>query len=98
MPLGPDQLDHLALLSRLALSDDEKRLFRDQLGRIVEAVEALRELDLDDVKPLRHGVALEGGLRPDVPTPCLSREDALAGAPARTDEGYAVPRVIGEGA
>ena len=47
MLLGPDQLDHLALLSRLALSDDEKRLFRDQLGRIVEAVEAL-ELFFDE--------------------------------------------------
>jgi len=96
--LSPRAIDHLALLARLALSEDEKATFTAQLNKIVAAVEAIGALDLSRVEPTTFAVPLESVFRDDAAAPSLAREDALAGAPARTAEGFLVPRVIEEGA
>ncbi|GIW71886.1 MAG: glutamyl-tRNA(Gln) amidotransferase subunit C [Planctomycetota bacterium] len=97
MALSPESIEHLALLSRLALSAEDKRLFHDQLNRIVEAVERIGELDLQGVAPLSHVVPVPCPLREDEPAPSLPREEALAAAPERTIDAFVVPRVIEEG-
>jgi aspartyl-tRNA(Asn)/glutamyl-tRNA(Gln) amidotransferase subunit C len=51
----------------------------------------IAELELEDVAPTAHVVEVTGGLREDVPTPCLAREVALAQAPDASDEGFLVP-------
>jgi aspartyl-tRNA(Asn)/glutamyl-tRNA(Gln) amidotransferase subunit C len=96
--LDPGAIDHLALLSRLALTDAEKALFTEQLNKIVAAVEKLGELDLAGVEPVTTAVPLENVLRDDLPRPSLPREEALASAPERTALGFVVPRVVAEGA
>ena len=93
----PD-LDHLALLARLALTDAEKALFSEQLGKIVAAVEKIGALDLEGVEPAASAVPLENVFREDEERPSLPREEALAPAPERTAEGFLVPRVLAEGA
>jgi len=91
-------IDHLALLSRLALTDEEKALFTGQLNKIVAAVEKIAELELAGVEPTRFAVPLENVFREDRERPSLPREDALRQAPARTPDGFLVPRVLSEGA
>jgi aspartyl-tRNA(Asn)/glutamyl-tRNA(Gln) amidotransferase subunit C len=98
MRLGPEAIDHLALLSRLALSDEEKRLYTEQLNKIVAAVEKIGALDLEGVEPFVFAVPLSNVFRDDRETASLPREEALRPAPAKTPEGFLVPRVLAEGA
>lgn len=62
-----------------------------ELSGILDHIERIGELDLDRVEPTSHVVALENVLRADEPEPSLSRERALAGAPAAADAGFRVP-------
>lgn len=88
---------HVARLSRLELTADERRLFRAQLGSILESFRRLAELDLGDATPAGRVGPAAGALRDDRPVPSLSREQALANAPAVEDGYLVVPPVI-EGA
>ena len=98
MQLTTREVDHLALLARLALSADEKAGFTEQLNKIVGAVEKINQLDLAGVEPTTFAVPLANVFRDDVERPSLPRDDALAAAPERSAEGFVVPRVISEGA
>ncbi len=95
--LTPREIDHLALLARLALSEAEKATLTAQLNKIVAAVETIDALDLAGIEPTTLAVPLANVFRDDAPRPSLPREEALAAAPARTSEGFLVPRVV-EGA
>lgn len=102
MPISIAEVEHVAWLARLALGDEEKQLMAEQLGRILDYMGKLREVDTEGVPPTFH--ALEGmtvPLRDDVARPGLSPEEALAGAPDRVGDLFRVPRTgetEGEGA
>ena len=87
-------VEHVATLSRLALSDEELRLFEDQLSRIIDYFDKLNELDTTGVEPLSHPLGLRNVFRADTVTPSAPRDDALSNAPARTEEAYKVPVVV----
>jgi aspartyl-tRNA(Asn)/glutamyl-tRNA(Gln) amidotransferase subunit C len=89
-----DTVEHVAMLSRLMLTDDELALFEGQLSRIVHHIDSLQKLDTEKVEPLSHPLGLRDVFRADEVTPSLPREEALANAPARTDEAYKVPVVV----
>jgi aspartyl-tRNA(Asn)/glutamyl-tRNA(Gln) amidotransferase subunit C len=86
-----EQVLHVARLSRLELSDDEVGRMATELSSVLGHIEKIGELDLDGVSPTSHVVEVENALRPDVATPCLPREVALAQAPAVQDDGFLVP-------
>lgn len=97
MPIGMREVEHVAWLARLELTDQEKQVMAGQLGRILEYMEKLKEVDTEGIPPTFH--ALEGmasPLRQDQPAPGLDPEGALAGAPDRVDDLFRVPRT-GEG-
>ncbi len=94
MRIPRDQIEHIAVLARLSLSDEEKDLFATQLGSILEYVEKLNELDTSAVPPTSHVLSLRNVMRDDITAPSLSREDALANAPAHTEKFYRVPKII----
>ena len=85
---------HVARLSRLELTDEERERFRAQLGTILEHFRSLLALDLSGEPPAAHASEITNVLREDVVTPCLSREEALANAPASEDGCFVVPPVI----
>ena len=62
-----------------------------ELAGVLDHIATIAELDLDAVEPTSHVVAVENALRDDEPQPSLPREQALAGAPAVADDGFAVP-------
>lgn len=85
------QVLHVARLARLSLTDEENERMAAELNGILEHVEAIADLDLDDVPPTTHVIALENVLRSDEVAPSLERERALAGAPDPTDDSFRVP-------
>jgi aspartyl-tRNA(Asn)/glutamyl-tRNA(Gln) amidotransferase subunit C len=94
--ISPDEVAHLARLARLELSGDELRRFAGQLDVILGAVAAVADVAASDVPPTSHPLPLTNVTRPDEIAPCLSAEQALAGAPAREDGRFRVPRILDE--
>jgi aspartyl-tRNA(Asn)/glutamyl-tRNA(Gln) amidotransferase subunit C len=94
--LSREDVEKVALLARLQLTPDETDVMTRHLGRIVEYVEQLRELDTADVEPLAHAMELQNVFADDVLCPSLAREQALANAPKRDAECYRVPAVMGD--
>lgn len=86
-----EQVLHVAKLARLGLSEEEVETMAGELSGILEHVDRIAELDLDDIEPTTHVVALENVLRPDVPHQSLDPEVALAQAPDPVDGAFRVP-------
>jgi aspartyl-tRNA(Asn)/glutamyl-tRNA(Gln) amidotransferase subunit C len=93
MPVEID-IDHVARLARLNLSDEEKARLHDQLGVILEAAARVQEAAADDVPPTAYAVPRSNVLRADEPRPCLPLEEALAGAPEVESDRFKVPRIV----
>jgi aspartyl-tRNA(Asn)/glutamyl-tRNA(Gln) amidotransferase subunit C len=89
-------VEHVAHLARLGLSDDEVTLLEGQLNHILEQYAALSELDTDDIAPTAQVIELEGVMRDDVVRPGFTLEEALANAPERSGGYFVVPAVISE--
>ncbi|HEY0870738.1 MAG TPA: Asp-tRNA(Asn)/Glu-tRNA(Gln) amidotransferase subunit GatC [Acidothermaceae bacterium] len=87
---------HLARLSRLALTDEELDQMATQLDVIINSVARVSEVAAADVPPTSHSVPLTNVFRADLVVPCLSPEEALAGAPAAEDQRFRVPRILDE--
>ena len=94
MRLTPEQVEHVALLARLRLSEEEGARFTTQLNSILEHFEQLQQIDTSGVPPMSHAVPMSNVLRNDGPAPSLSAEEALENAPDRSRDCFRVPRVI----
>ncbi|HET9773018.1 MAG TPA: Asp-tRNA(Asn)/Glu-tRNA(Gln) amidotransferase subunit GatC [Acidimicrobiia bacterium] len=95
-PLTRADVEHVARLARLALSDEEIEQFTVQLGAILEHAASVAALDTADVPPTSHPIPLSNVLRPDEPRPGLDRDAVLSMAPAAEDGRFRVPRILGE--
>ena len=87
-------VEAVARLARLQLTDAETERLREQLSAILGYIDKLRALDTDGVEPTSHAVPLVNVMRDDAPEPCLPAEAMLANAPDRVDEFFRVPRII----
>jgi aspartyl-tRNA(Asn)/glutamyl-tRNA(Gln) amidotransferase subunit C len=94
MALSTDDVRDIALLARIALSDDEMELMRDELSSILDHFEILSEIDTEDVPPTAQSFNLTNVERPDVPGETIDREAALDGAPRRQDGYFRVRAVL----
>jgi aspartyl-tRNA(Asn)/glutamyl-tRNA(Gln) amidotransferase subunit C len=96
MSITRDDVAHLARLSRLALSDEELDHLAPQLNQIISAVAQVQEVAAEDIPPTSHATGLVNVFREDEPSPCLTPEQALSGAPAVEMERFKVPRILVE--
>jgi len=87
-------VEHVARLSRLALSDAEIEKMREQLAAILAHIDTLRALDTEQVEPTSHAVPMENVMHEDEPRPSLPQEAMLANAPDRSTDFFRVPRII----
>jgi aspartyl-tRNA(Asn)/glutamyl-tRNA(Gln) amidotransferase subunit C len=94
--LSRRDVEHVAHLARLGLSDDELARLEGQLNHIVEQYAVLAELDTDHIPPTAQTIEVENILREDVPRPGLSTDEALANAPQRAGEHIVVPPILAE--
>ncbi|HEV7584417.1 MAG TPA: Asp-tRNA(Asn)/Glu-tRNA(Gln) amidotransferase subunit GatC [Solirubrobacteraceae bacterium] len=89
--IARDEVMHVALLARLAVSEHELAPMARELSAVLDHIAKMNELDLGDVPPTSHVVEVTGALRPDEPRPSLPRDIVLAQAPAVSDGGFLVP-------
>ena len=92
--ISREDVEHVARLARLALSEAEKDRMREQLNAILAHIDALRAVDTAGVAPTSHAVPVVNVMRDDEPRPCLPQDAALANAPDRAGDFFRVPRII----
>jgi aspartyl-tRNA(Asn)/glutamyl-tRNA(Gln) amidotransferase subunit C len=93
MPVDID-IDHVARLARLSLTDEERARLREQLGLILEHAAKVGEVATGDVPPTASAVPQVNVFRPDEPEPSLPRELVLSNAPEAEEGRFRVPRVV----
>jgi len=94
--LSRRDVEHVAHLARLGLSDAEVTLLEGQLNHILEQFAVLSELDTDVIEPTARVIELESILRDDVVRPGFEVDEALANAPERSGDHFRVPAVLGD--
>jgi aspartyl-tRNA(Asn)/glutamyl-tRNA(Gln) amidotransferase subunit C len=94
-PLSRSDVEHVAFLARLGLSDAELARLEGELNHILDQYEILARLDTDAIAPTAQVIELESILRADEVTPSLPVEAVLANAPAHDGDFIVVPPVLG---
>ncbi|SVA10238.1 uncharacterized protein METZ01_LOCUS63092 [marine metagenome] len=87
-------IEHVAKLARLKLTDAEKKRFSNQMGTIIKYIEKLNELDTKNVEPTAHVLGLENVFRNDIATNPLTDQDPINDSPAHSKGHYEVPKII----
>jgi aspartyl-tRNA(Asn)/glutamyl-tRNA(Gln) amidotransferase subunit C len=87
MKLDLKTVEHVALLARLGLTDEEKATLQDQLSSVLDHISVLEEVDTDAIPPTAQVIELQNILREDVAGAALSLEDVLKNAP-RTENDF----------
>ena len=96
MPVEID-IDHVARLARVELTDDEKARMRDQLAVILEHAAKVGEVAADDVAPTASPIPRVNVFREDTPEPSLPHDAALSNTPAEGDGRFQVPKIAETG-
>jgi aspartyl-tRNA(Asn)/glutamyl-tRNA(Gln) amidotransferase subunit C len=94
MSLTAQEVQWVAHLARLQLSEAELETMTRQLSAIVDYVDQLKQVNTDNVEPMAHALALTNVFREDEPASSLPVADALANAPQRRGDFYSVPAVL----
>ena len=94
MPLTRQEVEHIAKLARLELTEEQQVLYREQLSAILDYIAKLRTLDTTDVPPTAGGGLSQMTLRPDESRPSLPTEVLLQNAPETEDDQFKIPPVF----
>jgi len=95
MPADID-IERVAYLARIALTDNELAEYSEQLVHILEHAERVQALPTDGVAPTSHPLPMVNAFRHDIVTESLDRDDALAGAPDSENSYFRVPKILDE--
>jgi aspartyl-tRNA(Asn)/glutamyl-tRNA(Gln) amidotransferase subunit C len=94
--LSRSDVEHVAYLARLGLTDDELTLLEGQLNHILDQYAILARLDTEHIPPTAQTIELENILRDDVAEASLPVEAVLDNAPAREGDFVVVPQILTE--
>ncbi len=94
MDIDIKQIEQIANLSRIKLTDDEKDIFREQLADILGYIEKLNELDTDDVQPMAYATSIKNVFREDQQESSFPRQDILELSPSSANGFFKVPKVL----
>jgi aspartyl-tRNA(Asn)/glutamyl-tRNA(Gln) amidotransferase subunit C len=89
-----DDVLHIAKLAKLKLTEEEVKLFQEQLGRILDYFKQLEQLDTEGIAPMKHVLDVHNVFRADEPRPSVPVSEALKNAPKRRDGYFEVPKVV----
>ncbi len=92
--ISRQEVEHVAHLAQLDLTDQEQELFAGQLSQILNYVEQLQEIGTEGVPPTSSVAEQDSPLREDVPRESLTNEQALANAPHAEEGFFVVPKII----
>lgn len=87
-------IDYVANLARIALSDEEKKLFSGQLDEVLTYIDKLNTVDISEVEPMAHAFPLTNVWEEDVAVPPMPTELALKSAPSVRENMVVVPKVV----
>ena len=97
MSLSEHDVRHVAMLARLALTDDEVEAMRDDLNSILGHIDEIQRLDLASVPPMAHAIAVTNVTREDVVVPPLPQDVAVMNAPQSEGGAFVIPQIVGGG-
>jgi aspartyl-tRNA(Asn)/glutamyl-tRNA(Gln) amidotransferase subunit C len=95
MSLSEHDVRHVAMLARLALTDDEVEAMRTDLNSILGHIDEIQRLDLGDVEPMAHAIKVVNVTRPDVVRPSFAQSVAVMNAPQAEHGAFVIPQIIG---
>ena len=95
MRLSREEVEYVATLARLGLSDSEIARLQDQLSSILEHIAAIDRLDTDAIPPTAQVIAMTNVMRPDEVTVSLPREAVLENAPRQAEGFFEVHAILG---
>ena len=94
MAISREQVEHVAHLARLGLSDDEINRLQQQLSQILGHMQMIDRLDTSAIPPTAQVIPLSSVMREDVPRPSSPTEEILQNAPRREGDFFKVPPVL----
>lgn len=94
MKITRKDVEHVALLSRLELTEGDIGKFTGQFNAILDYIEVLNKVDTTGVEPTAHVLPVKNVMRPDEVRPSLPRDEALANAPERENGYFKVPKIL----
>ena len=94
MSVSKKDVEHVAKLARLGLTEEEKELFTNQLSSILDYAKNLNKLDTKNVAPTSHAIPMKNVLREDKVIPCTNPKDIVANGPEVEDNMFRVPRIM----
>lgn len=94
--ISKKEVEHVANLAHLKLSEEENEVFIEQLAEILNYIEKLNELDTDDVQATAYTVPMNNVFREDKVEQSISREKLLANAPEKKEGHFRVPQIIAD--
>lgn len=92
--ISDETIEYVGILVKLELSREEKEEAKRDMGRMLDYIDKLNELDTTDVEPMSHIFPVSNVFREDVVRNGDDRENSLANAPERTEEAFVVPKTI----
>jgi len=94
--ISREEVAHLARLSRIEMTDAELDHLASEMGLILDSVSKVQAVADQDIPPTSHAIAMQNVMRADVVIPSLTTEETLSGAPAREEDRFKVPQILGE--
>lgn len=94
MPISRQDVEHVAHLARLGLTEEEIDRFQDQLSAILDAFRTIQEVDTAAIPPTAQVIPLRNVMREDTVRPSFSKEAILKNAPRREDDFFKIPPVL----
>lgn len=92
--ISDETIEYVGILAKLELSGEEKEQAKTDMGKMLDYIDKLNELDTDGVEPLSHVFPIDNVFREDVVTNGDMREEILKNAPAEKDGAFIVPRTV----
>ena len=92
--ISDETIEYVGILAKLELSDEEKEAAKSDMGRMLDYIDMLGELDTDDVEPMSHAFPVQNVFREDVVTGTDIRDQILKNAPEETDGMFVVPKTF----
>lgn len=92
--IDKEVVEKVAKLSRLHLTEEEVSMHAEQLNKILDTMDILKQIDTEGVEPLAHVLPIQNVLREDRVGDCFSQEKALANAPEQADGMFQVPKIV----
>ena len=92
--ISDETIEYVGILAKLELSGEEKEQAKSDMGRMLDYIDKLNELDTSDVEPMSHVFSIKNVFREDVVTNSDTREQLLSNAPEQKDGMFVVPRTF----